>query len=105
MYNDPRKSNSERKITSAQSPKYLDEKGAFRTASLFHEKCLTDNLTAPFTLKDFDYISLGVEYKSLKLIYINFEDVTEYEFAIYIFGSYNHLIMVTFINTGNDIGK
>lgn len=57
----------------------LDSMGKFRTQSLFLE--LGYGTEALFTLKDQDHIHDGREYPSLKRIYLEFEDPTEYEFA------------------------
>ena len=57
----------------------LDSMGKFRTQSLFLE--LGYGTDALFTLKDQDHEHEGTVYKSLKRLYLEFEDPTEYEFA------------------------
>lgn len=57
----------------------LDSMGKFRTQSLFLE--LGYGADALFTLKDQDHEHEGTVYKSLKRLYLEFEDPTEYEFA------------------------
>lgn len=57
----------------------LDVMGKFRTQSLFLEMGYGDE--AIFTFKDFDYEHGGKEYLSLKKMYLEMEDPTEYSFA------------------------
>lgn len=66
-----------------------DKIGRFRTASLFME-LNQDSDPAIFTLKENDHSLHGIDYLSLKRIYLEFGDVTEYEFAIAVFGSWRH---------------
>ena len=53
--------------------------GKFRTQSLFLE--LGYGADALFTLKDQDHEHDGTTYLSMKRLYLEFEDPTEYEFA------------------------
>lgn len=64
--------------------KLRDTKGRPLTQSLFLELGYSDY--AVFTLKDDDYTYNGKVYPSLKRIYIDCSDPTEYEFSI------NHLL-------------
>ena len=57
-----------------------DSQGRPLTQSLFLEIGYSDS--AIFTLKEDDYEYKGKLYQSLKRLYLDFEDVTEYEFAI-----------------------
>lgn len=57
----------------------LDSMGKFRTQSLFLE--LGYGADALFTLKDQDHEHDGTTYLSMKRLYLEFEDPTEYEFA------------------------
>lgn len=57
-----------------------DSKGRFLTQSLFLELGYKTDF-AVFTLKDDHYKYNGKFYPSLKKLYLEFEDVTEYEFA------------------------
>lgn len=59
--------------------KMVDSMGRPITQSLFLEIGYTD--MAVFTLKEKDFEYNGKTYPSLKRLYIEFEDVTEYEFA------------------------
>jgi len=59
--------------------KMVDSMGRPITQSLFLEIGYTD--MAVFSLKEKDYEYNGVLYPSLKRLYIEMEDVTEYEFA------------------------
>jgi len=45
---------------------------------------------AIYTLKDYDYEYEGKTYKSIKRLYLEMEDVTEYQFANEYFYSWNH---------------
>lgn len=66
--------------------KYKDEQGRFLTAGLFKETNTSPNYTPPFTLKEDD---VG-EYKSMRKLYLGYEDPTEYEFAMAVLGSWDH---------------
>ncbi len=57
----------------------LDSMGKYRTQSLFLELGYGDD--AQFTLKDIDHEHGGKTYPSLKRLYLECEDPTEYEFA------------------------
>lgn len=57
----------------------LDSAGKPITQSLFLEVGYTDD--AIYTLKEVDYTYNGKLYKSLKLLYMEMADPTEYEFA------------------------
>ena len=57
----------------------IDSMGKFRTQSLFLELGYKDE--AVFTLKDFDHEHNGETYVSLKRLYLECEDTTEYQFA------------------------
>lgn len=69
--------------------KLRDSKNAQRTQSLFFEYYI-DNAEAVFTTKDDDYTVNGTKYLSLKKIYLEIADPTEYEFAITVFGNWRH---------------
>jgi hypothetical protein len=57
----------------------------------FYETTLPDtrNEMTKYTLKKRNHVVDGYEYKSLHQIYVNMEDVTEYEFALATFGDYS----------------
>ena len=59
--------------------KMMDTGGRYLTQSMFLEVNYEPNAT--FTLKDNDHEWNGVIYPSLKRLYIEFEDPTEYDFA------------------------
>ena len=67
--------------------KLKDAQGRWRTQSLFWE-IRNENYAPIYTLKDYDHEVDGVTYPSLKLIYMEFLDTTEYEFAMAVFGSW-----------------
>lgn len=66
----------------------LDSMGKFRTQSLFLE--LGYGAEALFTLKDQDHIHDGKTYLSMKRLYLEFEDPTEYEFANEVLLNWKH---------------
>lgn len=58
----------------------IDERGKFRTTSLFLETYY-DPVISLFTYKDEDHVYQGKTFISLKKRFIEMEDPTEYEFA------------------------
>ena len=75
--------------------KYKDAQGRFLTQGLFFERCVFDELfgaewVPPFTLKEYDHEHKGRKYKSLRQIYLSYEDPTEYQFAVDTLGSWDH---------------
>lgn len=66
----------------------LDKMGKFRTQSLFLELGYSDE--AIFTLKDNDYEYEGRPLLSLKRLYLEMEDPTEYTFATEILMGWRH---------------
>jgi len=66
----------------------LDSMGKFRTQSLFLE--LGYGAEALFTLKDQDHVHDGKTYISMKRLYLEFEDPTEYEFANTVLLNWKH---------------
>lgn len=64
-----------------------DHVGAFRTVSLF-VGYNTSNLEPILTLAEEDQVVDGVVYPSLQKIYLSYNDPTEYQFAIDVFGSW-----------------
>ncbi len=72
-------------------PPYKDSNGRFITQSLFYETKSPGAEAGPFfTLKDYDHTVDGVVYPSMKNLYIDMCDPTEYEFAIKYLGSWDH---------------
>lgn len=69
--------------------KYKDKIGRYLTQALFWET-RTEGYTPVFTLKDQDHTVNGVTYKSLRKVYMEIADPTEYEFAQVVFGSWEH---------------
>ena len=66
-----------------------DSIGNFRTLSLFYETNSTDQ-DPIFTLKDDDHTVKGRVLPSLKKIYLEFNDPTEWEFVQSVFGNWRH---------------
>jgi len=67
--------------------------GAFQTKGLFFETTIPEEreiFNTKWTLKEEDHEYNGKIYPSMKRIYIEMEDVTEYEFAMATLGSYKH---------------
>jgi hypothetical protein len=63
--------------------------GVWLTKALFWEERHPD-YTPSFTLRDEDRTENGVTYPSLKRIYLEYSDPTEYSFAIEVIGSWDH---------------
>lgn len=67
--------------------------GAFQTKGLFFETTIPEEreiFNTKWTLKEEDHEHNGKIYLSMKRVYIEMEDVTEYEFAMATLGSYKH---------------
>lgn len=73
-----------------QVHKFKDEKGKWRTQSLFYEAYLKSEVSEKYppiyTLKDADY----KKFISIKAIYLSLEDPTEYRIATEYFGGWDH---------------
>lgn len=72
---------------------FKDSQGRYITKGLFFETITFDHkkiFTPPFTLKSYDHEYEGVKYASMKLLYMSFDDPTEYQFAIQVLGSWEH---------------
>ena len=70
-----------------------DRMGRYRTQSLFWETRSDEKGYIPlFTRKNYDHTVDGVVYPSLKLIYLSYDHIPEfeYEFAMDIFGTWEH---------------
>ena len=72
--------------------KFQDSLGRPVTQSLFLEFGYND--AAIYTLKDYDYDYEGKKLPSIKRLYLEAEDVTEYEFANAYFLSYDHWLRI-----------
>lgn len=70
--------------------KLQDSAGKPMTQSLFLELFYADE--AVYTLKDFDYEYKGKLYPSIKRLYLEMEDTTEYEFAKTYFLGWKHWV-------------
>lgn len=71
--------------------KYLDAQGRYRTESLFAETTKAyDSYPPEFTLSDKDRTRNGAPLLSLKRLYMEAGDPTEYNFAMQVFGSWEH---------------
>ena len=64
-----------------------------QTKALFFETTLPEyriEMEPEWTLKERDHLVDGKTYRSMKRIYLEMEDVTEYEFAMATLGSFTH---------------
>lgn len=66
----------------------VDKGGRFLTESLFLEIGYSDS--SIYTLKDYDHTYNGKLYPSIKKLYLEEEDTTEFEFANKYFGGWKH---------------
>ena len=64
--------------------------GNLYTQALFLELCYGSTDNAIYTLKEDDYEHHGKHYKSIKKLYLEIADPTEYEFAKQCFASWAH---------------
>ncbi len=69
--------------------KFISHKGIPYTQALFLELGY-DVEAAVYTLKEYDYTYQDTVYPSIKRLYLEMEDTTEYLFANEYFLSYNH---------------
>ena len=75
------------------SERDVNSMAAFQTKGLFYETTLPDErpiFGTSWTLKEDDHRADGTIYKSMKKVYIQMEDVTEYDFAMATLGSFKH---------------
>lgn len=70
----------------------MDAQGRYLTMSLFLEMCYDVNAT--YTLKDRDYEYEGKMFPSIKLLYLEMADPTEYEFANKYFLNWKHWMKI-----------
>jgi len=75
----------------------MDSSGRFRSTSLFIETInpIRESKYTPFfTTKDRDFTKNGITYRSLRPIYLSYQHAAgaEYEFAMDIFGSWDHWV-------------
>lgn len=68
---------------------FKDTMGRWLTQALFWEY-RHKNYQALFTFKDDDFVHDGVLFKSLKKLYLQIEDPTEYLFATTVLGGWEH---------------
>lgn len=73
--------------------KLKDDRGRLKTNSLFLETCLTKDRKirdALYTMKPYDHTYEGKVYPSLKKLYLEMEDPTEYMFATTYLAGWDH---------------
>ena len=69
--------------------KYKDAQGRYLTRALFKETTDTEmrkKFSPEFTLKEHDITG----YKSMRALYLSYDDPTEYRFAMEVLGSWDH---------------
>lgn len=69
--------------------KMIDSTGRYLTQGLFYESEY-DHTFAQYTLASYDKTVDGITYPSIKRLYLEMEDLTEYEFASTYFVDYPH---------------
>ena len=62
--------------------KFKNAIGAHLLKPIFFEYDNSEHLYSVYTLKDYDHTVDGVTYPSLRKLYVEMEDPTEYEFAV-----------------------
>ena len=67
-------------------PRFRNDQGLYYTQVLFYEMTNSDKSTVLYTLKDQEHMG----YPSIKQLYLEMEDITEYEFANEYFGGWSH---------------
>lgn len=67
---------------------FVDSKGRYKTLSLFLE--IAYDKDAIYTLKDYDHEYEGKTYVSLKRLFLETSDPTEYSFATQYLGGWDH---------------
>lgn len=72
----------------------VDKMGRYLTQGLFYET-RSEGYSPLFTLKDYDYQVGSVTYISLKRLYLEIADPTEYKFATEVFGNWNQWLAIT----------
>ena len=73
---------------------FKDTEGRWKVGSMFWEH-KNDSYTPLFTLKGYDLEKDGVVYPSLKLLYMDYTDPTEYQFATEVLGGWDHWTKVS----------
>ena len=71
-----------------ENPEFMSVNGLWKTKVIFYEKCYShnDSSEAMFTLKPHDH----KHCKSLYLIYMDLDDITEYKIATEVLGGWAH---------------
>lgn len=68
----------------------IDDKGAARTQSLFLETSYADTDFVQYTLKPRDHVYKGKKLPSIKRLFLEMEDPTEYNFSYKYFLDWDH---------------
>ena len=76
-----------------QNP-FRNSRGALRTHALFYD-ITYDPEIAMYCLKGHDMKKDGKVFLSLKQLYLSYEDITEYEFAVNCFEGWHHWLAVS----------
>lgn len=70
--------------------KFKNNQGVYYTKGLFIEEVLYDPISAIYSIKEYDRTLDGKFYPSLYKLYMEMEDVTEYEFATTYLDGWTH---------------
>jgi hypothetical protein len=77
------------------NPKFRNSSNGRYLKGLFYEMTTADKSSVSYTLKDWDHTVDGIVYPSLYKLYIEQEDLTEYEFANTHLDGWEHWEMLT----------
>lgn len=77
------------------NPKFRNNSNGRYLKGLFFEMTPSDKSSVSYTLKDWDHTVDGVVYPSLYRLYLEQEDLTEYEFANTYLDGWEHWEMLT----------
>lgn len=77
------------------NPKFRNDSNSRYLKGLFFETTGSDKSSVSYTLKDWDHTVDGVVYPSLYRLYLESEDLTEYEFANTHLDGWEHWEMLT----------
>lgn len=74
---------------------FKNASGVHMLKPIFYELDDSEKVWAQYSLKDYDHIVDGKIYPSIRKLYVDFEDPTEYDFACTYFDNWNHWTKMT----------
>lgn len=77
------------------NPKFRNATNGRYLKGLFYETTMADKSSVSYTLKDWDHTVDGIVYPSLYRLYLEKEDLTEYDFANSYLDGWEHWEMLT----------